>query len=217
MGKRSLPRGKTRGEPTRERSRVKASKGKQATGVRGGTASPQTPEQVIAARRRALRNRADVANFLKRLAAMAVMLWILFGLVFGLTPVRNDDMMPRLSAGDLMLYYRLNRTWHAQDVVVVKKDGVTYTARIVAQSGDKVEITDDAQLKVNDSIVLENDIYYSTPKYDDNVQYPVTLAEDEFFVLCDYREGAKDSRYFGPVRRSEVKGKVITVLRRSGL
>ena len=148
---------------------------------------------------------------------MVIIVWILFGLVFGLTPVRNDDMMPRLSAGDLMLYYRLNQTWHTQDVVVVKKDGVTYTARIVARGGDTVEITDDAQLKVNDSIVLENDIYYSTPRYDDNVQYPVTLAEDEFFVLCDYREGAKDSRYFGPVSRSEVKGKVITVLRRSGL
>ena len=38
-----------------------------------------------------------------------------------------------------------------------------------------------------------------------------------FFVLCDYREGARDSRWFGPVRQSEVKGKVITVVRRSGL
>lgn len=208
MGKRSLPRGK---------SQRQANPRKASTGVRGGSTSPQTPEQVIAARRRALRNRADIASFLKRLAAMVIIVWILFGLVFGLTPVRNDDMMPRLSAGDLMLYYRLNQTWHTQDVVVVKKDGVTYTARIVARGGDTVEITDDAQLKVNDSIVLENDIYYSTPRYDDNVQYPVTLAEDEFFVLCDYREGAKDSRYFGPVSRSEVKGKVITVLRRSGL
>ena len=47
--------------------------------------------------------------------------------------------------------------------------------------------------------------------------YPVTLADGEYFVLCDYREGAKDSRYYGPVRRSELKGKVITVLRRSNL
>ena len=45
----------------------------------------------------------------------------------------------------------------------------------------------------------------------------MTLAENEFFVLCDYREGAKDSRYFGPVSAGEIKGKVITVLRRSGL
>ena len=45
----------------------------------------------------------------------------------------------------------------------------------------------------------------------------LTLAEDEFFVLCDYREGARDSRYFGPVSEDEIKGKVITVVRRSGL
>lgn len=187
------------------------------TSVWGGTAPPQTPEQVIAARRRALRNRADVVSFLTHLAAIAVMLWVLFGLIFGLTPMRNEDMSPRISAGDLMLYYRLNQTWHTQDVVVLEKDGVTYTARIVAQSGDTVEITDQAELKVNGSIVLENDIYYSTPQYDTQVQYPVTLEEGTFFVLCDYREGAKDSRYYGPVKRSEIKGKVITVLRRSGL
>ena len=46
---------------------------------------------------------------------------------------------------------------------MLKRTRVTYTARIVAQGGDKVEITDDAALKVNDSIVLENDIYYTTP------------------------------------------------------
>ena len=193
----------------------KHKKQKQQAG--SGVKVPQTPEEVIATRRRALRNRADVESFLERLVAMAVMVWVLFGLIFGLMPMRNGDMVPRLNAGDLMLYYRLTQTFHAQDVVVLKKDGVTYTARIVARGGDQVEITDDDALKVNDSIVLENDIYYTTPKYDDQVQYPVTLAENEYFVLCDYRKGAKDSRYFGPVTRSEIKGKVITALRRSGL
>lgn len=182
-----------------------------------GVEAPQTPEQVIAARRHALSNKNAVTSFLGRLVAFVLLLAVIFGIVFGLTPMRNDDMSPRISAGDLMLYYRLQRTWHVSDVVVLKKDGVTYTARIVAQGGDTVEITDNAELKVNGSVVLENDIYYSTPKYDDTVTYPVTLGEDEFFVLCDYREGAKDSRYYGPVRRSEFKGKVITVFRRSGI
>lgn len=176
-----------------------------------------TPEQVIAARRKQLRNRRDVTSFLQRLAVMVLMLWALFGFVFGLTPMQNGDMSPRFSAGDLMLYYRLPSTWHTQDVAVLEKDGVQYTARIVAQPGDVVEITEDAALKINNSVVIENDIYYSTPRYDDNLTYPVTLAEDEYFLLCDYREGAKDSRYYGPVRRAELKGKVITVLRRSNL
>lgn len=33
--------------------------------------------------------------------------------------------------------------------------------------------------------VLETDIYYRTPIYDGKVDYPVTLQEDEVFVLCD--------------------------------
>ena len=35
---------------------------------------------------------------------------------------------------------------------------------------------------------FENDIYYSTPMYDNNVSYPVTLRENQYFILCDYRE-----------------------------
>ena len=42
-----------------------------------------------------------------------------------------------------MLYYRLPTTWHNQDVAVLEKEGVQYTARIVAQPGDVVEITED--------------------------------------------------------------------------
>jgi signal peptidase I, bacterial type len=193
------------------------SKGQQSQKESCPAAIRQTPEQVIAAKRRRLANRETVTSFFLRLIAFALLLWVLFGLVFGITPMRNDDMSPRLSAGDLMLYYRLDNTWHTQDVIVFEKDGVQYTARIVAQAGDTVEITSGSSLKVNNSVVLENNIYYKTPRYDDRVTYPVQLKENQFFVLCDYREGAKDSRYFGPVDRSEIKGKVITVIRRSGL
>ena len=176
-----------------------------------------TPEQVISARLRRLVNWEDVISFFTRLIAMAVLVWILFGFLFGITPMKNDDMMPRISAGDLLLYYRLEENWHAQDVMVFEKDGRQYTGRIVAQGGDSVEITDDARLVINGSTVLESNIYYSTPKYEGRVTYPLTLQDGQFFVLCDYREGAKDSRYFGAVDQSDVKGKVITVIRRSGL
>lgn len=176
-----------------------------------------TPEEVILARRRSLAGQEEVISFLTRLAFLAVLLLLLFGFVFGIMPMKNDDMMPRISAGDLMLYYRLTGNWHAQDVVVFRKDGTLYTGRIIGKGGDTVEITEDAQVVINGSYVAESDIYYSTPRYDSDVSYPVNLAQDELFVLCDYRQGAKDSRYFGPVKLSEVKGKVITVIRRSGL
>ena len=69
--------------------------------------SSLTPEEIILVRRRRLAGQAEVLSFFTRLAFLLVLLWILFGYVFGITAMKNDDMMPRISAGDLMLYYRL--------------------------------------------------------------------------------------------------------------
>ena len=186
----------------------------------GAEKAPETQaesEEAKKARKKRKRQIREIKSFFLRLAAMIIMLYVLFGVVFGVRAMPNDDMKPRISAGDLLLYYRLENRYVANDVVVFEKDGKTYTGRIIAQGGDTVEITDNASLVVNNSSVVENDIYYSTPKYDTDISYPLTLAADEYFILCDYRTGAKDSRAFGAVKRSEFKGKVITVLRRSGL
>lgn len=194
-----------------------AARKRRGRGQAAGTPQPLTALEVIRARRRHCADAADIQAFLLKLAALAALLAVLFGAAFGITPMHNDDMAPRISAGDLLLYYRLAGDWANNDVMVFTKDGTQYVGRIVARGGDTVEVTDEATLVVNGSTVLESSIYYTTPKYDDGPAYPLTLAADEFFVLCDYREGARDSRWFGPVRQSEVKGKVITVVRRSGL
>ena len=179
--------------------------------------TPPTPAEIIKAKRRRCADAEDIAGFLTKRVAIVVLLALLFGFAFGVTPMENDDMSPRISAGDLLLYYRLADDMVTGDVLVFEKDGEQYVGRIVANPGDTVEVTDQATLVVNGSTVLENDIYYTTPKYDNGPAYPLTLAQDEYFILCDYREGARDSRYFGPVSLAEIKGKVITVVRRSGL
>lgn len=158
-----------------------------------------------------------VISFFGRLAVMIGLLWLLFGVIFGVAPMVNNDMTPGIGAGDLMLYYRLEQDFHAQDVIVFRKAKEQYVGRVIAGSGDQVEITEEAKLIVNGNMVLENNIYFSTPQYQGQVKYPLHLGEGQFFVLCDYREGAKDSRYFGAVERNEIKGKVITVVRRSSL
>lgn len=156
-------------------------------------------------------------NFLIRLFLLIVVIWLLFGVVFGLTPMANADMQPAVCAGDLMLYYRLDKNLKSDDVVVFQKDGRQYTGRIVAVAGDIVEITDESDLMVNENTVMEENIFYETPAYDSEVKYPLTLKENQYFILCDSREGAKDSRSFGAVETDEIKGKVITIVRRSGI
>lgn len=156
-------------------------------------------------------------DFLLRAAALAALLAVLFGVVFGLCVQPDDTMHPHLKPGDLLLYYRLTRDYAAGEVVVFDKDGTCYTGRIAARGGDTVEVTDAALLVINGSVVAEPDIYESTPRYDSGVTYPLTPADGEYFILCDAREGARDSRAFGPVKQGEIRGKVIAVLRRNGV
>lgn len=209
--------GKNRAKRNRKESIGNAGGNAKGSWKRNAEALVLTPEQAMKEQRRRALNREEIDLFLTRLSAMGFLVLILFGIIFGLTPMKNNDMSPRISSGDLMLYYRLEKSYISQDVIVFRKDGEQYTGRIVAREGDTVEITEDSELKVNHSIVLENDIFYRTPQYTDGISYPVTLEENQYFVLCDYREGAKDSRYFGPVDADEIKGKVITVIRRSNL
>lgn len=156
-------------------------------------------------------------NFLVRLFLLITVIGILFGVVFGITPMANADMQPAVCAGDLMLYYRLDKNLKSDDVVVFQKEGIQYTGRIVAVPGDVVEITDESELMVNKNTVMEDNIFYTTLAYDSEVEYPLALKENQYFILCDNREGAKDSRSFGVVDTSEIKGKVITIVRRSGI
>lgn len=165
---------------------------------------------------RTLRLQREMVRLLGRFAVLAVLLWLVFGVLFGLCAMPDDQMAPRLYAGDLILYYRQAHTFHDRDVIVARVEGQTVVGRVAARGGDTVEISD-GMLHVNGSTVMENEIYYTTDAYEGGASYPLTLKENELFLLCDHREGATDSRWFGPVAADSVKGRVITVLRRSRL
>lgn len=184
---------------------------------KGQQTMTETPERVIRSRIRRLYDWEDIKSFFSRLLGMAALMTILFGWLFGITPMKNNDMSPRISSGDLLLYYRLEKNLRPQDVVVLEKDGKQYVGRIVATSGDTVEITETSNLKVNGSTMIEADIFYPTPIYGDEIKYPLELSENQYFILGDYRDGAKDSRYFGAVDQNAIKGKVLAVIRRSSL
>lgn len=180
-------------------------------------AQPNTPEEVILRRRRRLRDRALLVSALQKLAVLALVIVVLFGFVFGLTPMKGGDMEPKLSAGDLLLYYRMEKEFARDEIVVVKRDGKQYVGRLVGLPEDTVLITDDGVVTVNGNNIYEENIFYETKPYKGHIRYPVVLGENEYFVLSDKRDTAKDSRYFGPVKAGEIKGKVVTVIKKTDL
>ena len=158
----------------------------------------------------------EFLNFAKSLIALLLVLFLLFTFCIGVKMAPNDDMNPRISAGDILIYYRIDTMISASDVVIVEKNGTEYALRVVAKGGDTVDITDEENLVINGNMVSEGDIFYSTPRYEGFTDYPVKLASDECFVLADKREGGEDSRYFGPVKMKDVKGTVVGLIRRGG-
>ena len=89
-----------------------------------------TPELVIRSRLRRLADQDELKSFAAKLVWMILLLALLFGGIFGITSMRNNDMMPRISSGDLVLYYRLEQKLRSRDVVVFEKSGVQYLSLI---------------------------------------------------------------------------------------
>ena len=151
----------------------------------------------------------EFLDFSRTLIIMSTVCWVLFGFVIGIDTVQNEDMKPRLTAGDIIIYYRPDKSPDIREIIVIKKNETKYIGRVVAAGGDKVEITDESVLMVNDNAVTDDNGSGYTPGYEGFVEYPGMLEHDECFVLCDRREGGEDSRYYGPVKDYEILGTVI--------
>ena len=186
--------------------------------------APNESEKLVKRVKRFERSVKDYQYLILRLLLILLVVWVLFFQVVGVTRMASNEMYPRVDGGDLVLFYRLDTDVRAQDIVVLRKatpssDGVEdlYVLRVVAVGGDTVEISDSEHLLINGSTMIENNIFYPTPRFEGFTEYPLTLGADECFVLADRRDGSTDSRYFGPVKRSELLGTVITILRRNNL
>jgi len=82
----------------------------------------------------------------------------------------------------------------------------SFIKRVVGLPGDSVEIRA-GRLYVNGKELMEP---YVPPNYLDGASYPpLTLPEDNFFVMGDHRDSSNDSRVFGPVSRQFIYGKAV--------
>ena len=148
-----------------------------------------------------------------KLLAIIIVVLLLFTFVFGMFRVEDHGMHPSVKAGDLVMYFRLDRAYIPQDLCVIKRKGNTQVVRVLAKSGDKVDITEQGLL-INGAIMQEADIKGITRQFEEGVSFPLTVPEGEIFVLGDNRPKAEDSRIFGPIKERDTLGTVMLVLRR---
>lgn len=178
----------------------------------GENSSPLAVEKVIACRRERIAVMRSARALLAKILAVAVVCWLLLNFVFGVGTVRGEGMYPRMRDGDLVIFYRLVDSWNIGDIAVYMADGQRQYGRIVATSGDVVDMTANGQLVVNGSVQQE-EVFFPTRKEDRKTSFPATLKSGEVFVLGDNRVSTSDSRDFGPISVKDINGKVISLFR----
>lgn len=157
----------------------------------------------------------DILFLLLKIAIFLILLFVMFFWFFGITRCNDNSMDPAFKDGDLAFYYRLQKEYNNADVVVIEKDNGLQLRRIIAKAGDKVEISEEG-LKINGYLQKETNIYEETLPYVEGISFPIEVPENEYFVLGDSRSNAKDSRIYGTVKIEEIKGGVMTLIRRRG-
>lgn len=159
--------------------------------------------------------RRGYISLLIRLVLLVAAGWLLLTQVFLITQVSGNGMFPALKDGDLVFAFRLQQEYAKNDVVVYEVNGEEHIGRIAARGTDVVTLDDSGTLLVNGT-AQSGEILYPTYAEGD-LEYPYAVPEEHLFVLGDYRTQTMDSRMLGAISMSDVKGKVITILRRRGL
>ncbi len=129
--------------------------------------------------------------------------------------VPTGSMSPTLVPGDFFLVDTRsygNRVPERGDVVVFEspRDGRTCVKRVVGLPGERIRALSGA-LFVDGRQIRESypGIAFPFRDFSEYAVFPVAVPTDMVYVLGDDRDGSLDSRHFGPVRLSYLKGKAL--------
>ncbi len=126
--------------------------------------------------------------------------------------VSGQSMEPELSQGEVVLMNRI--IYHLRkperfDIVAFEKEsekGKYYMKRIIGMPGETVQIKDG--LVYIDDRLLEAEDGLQRAALAGLAEHPITLGEDEYFLLGDNRESSEDSRFVnvGNVKEEQIGG-----------
>lgn len=155
-----------------------------------------------------------LAKLLIKIAVLVIIVVIVLTWILGLHRMTGNNMFPFVKDGDLCIVYKLD-DYTTGDVVLYRNDeGKMKLGRIVAVGGQSVDFPKDGGYTV-DGYQPSEEITYQTFGAD-GVKYPINVGDDEVFIMNDFRSDTDDSRQFGGVKKSDIYGKLLFLIRRRG-
>ncbi len=150
------------------------------------------------------------------IVAIVAAAFIWNGFFFSPLKVIGDSMNPALSSNDLVIINKISYTMNGAkrfDMVVFPyryDNSYNYIKRVIGLPGETVEIVD-GKIYIDGSELEE---YYGIHDKTTEMRYknygPVTLEDDEYFVMGDNRDHSDDSRSpdVGPVNEDDIIGTI---------
>ncbi|MCM1185262.1 MAG: signal peptidase I [Lachnoclostridium sp.] len=150
------------------------------------------------------------------LLTVLVITYLICNFVGQRTQVQQSSMETTLSSGDQLiidkLTYRFSKPKRFDIIIFPSKleEGKYYIKRVIGMPGETVQIDDDGNIYINGEILEES--YGREIIRAENVgiaAQPITLENDEYFVMGDNRNNSNDSRKesIGNVHREDIVGR----------
>ena len=157
------------------------------------------------------------ARWLGELVLMVALAFILASGIrtFVIQPyvIPSGSMIPTIEIQDRVLankfVYRFREPEAGEIVVLDDPTGTvpTLIKRVVATGGQTVDLQDGAV--VIDGVVLEEPYIHGQPSEPMSIEMPYTVPEDSVWLMGDNRTNSADSRVFGAVPLSEIRGEAV--------
>lgn len=150
------------------------------------------------------------------LLAVLCLTWLVINFVGQRTEVDGSSMEVTLSDGDNLIVDKISYRFRDParfDIIVFPfqyEDDVYYIKRIIGLPGETVQIDQQGYIYINGEILMES---YGKeiirPENIGRAVEPVTLGEDEYFVMGDNRNNSSDSRteIVGNIHRKDIIGR----------
>lgn len=157
----------------------------------------------------------EILDFVLYIGAILLITWFLVTFVAQRTVVDGHSMVPTLADRDQLITEKVSYRFEDPkrfDIIVFPFNGdrsTYYIKRIIGLPGETVQIdATTGKIYINGEVLEEN---YGSEQitFAGRAAGPITLGDDEYFVLGDNRGISEDSRYaeVGNIKRSDIMGR----------
>ncbi len=156
------------------------------------------------------RRKKNVKYILGISAVVVAMIIIVTNIWFPVLRVVGTSMNKNLSNDDIIVCFNSSKNIERGDIIAFYNSGNILLKRVVGVEGDVVEMDESGGLIINGEYVNEPYVLSRSLEPCD-VEFPVKVEKDSFFVLGDQRNTSMDSRTeaVGLVKRDSIIGKVL--------